>query len=73
MESSDLVKALKEVPECRLRLLELAREAVKKDGTLDDDMLMNRYKEIKEAADEAEDYARETQEAVRCLMDLVKG
>ena len=67
MDSIEFVQALKEVPEVRLRIIDLAREAVKEDGSLDSEMLAFQGVEIKEAIAQAEEYARETAEALRCL------
>lgn len=69
----DLVQALKEVPECRLRLLEIAREVLNEKGVLDTDLAANRSKEIAEASEEAEAYAKETHDAVQDLYVLKEG
>lgn len=70
IEPADLIRALKEVPEQKLKLLDLAREAAK-DGSLDTDMLAYRHKEVKEAADEAESYSAETRKLVTVLKELL--
>ena len=72
-DSFDPLRVLKEVPECRLRLLEIAREVLNEDGTFDDKIVANRYKEIEEASAAAEAYARETQTAVRSLRALIES
>lgn len=73
IEPKDLVNALEEVPVCRLKLLDLARRAVKEDGSLDTDWLAFNHKEIEQASDEAESYAREVSEAIGSLQALAKG
>ena len=70
MDNTELVCILKEVPETRLRLIDLAREAVKEDGSLDYELLAFQQKEVKEAVAEAEEYMQATGEAIRCLRTL---
>lgn len=69
MNSIDMVKVLKGVPECRLRLIELAWNLAREDGSIDSDRLAFYSKEIGEAISEAEAYRDATREAVRCLTD----
>ena len=69
MKTSDIIQALRKVPRCRLRLIELAWEVVGDDGSLDPEKLTFRGKELKEAIDEAEAYAQGTKEAVQCLKE----
>ena len=70
MDVDDLTRVLKEVPECRLRLIELARETVGDDGTPDPEKLGFRRKELEEAIAEAEAYVKATREAVQCLASM---
>ena len=72
MKSEDLVRALKGVPEFRLRLIDLARELVREDGSIDFDKATFYRKEIEEAIGEAEDYSWATREAVRCLREMAR-
>lgn len=69
----DPVAVLKEVPEVHLRIFEIARKAVKPDGSLDTDGLIENMKDIREAAGEAEAYAQETYSAVSFLKFLLRG
>ena len=69
----DLVRALKEVPEVRLRLLELARGLVKEDGSLDMERAAFLGKELEEAIGEAKGYAQATQEMVSCLKQMARS
>lgn len=62
-----MIDALKGVPEARLRLLELAWELVREDGSLDPERASFLAREIEEAIAEAQAYAQSTREAVRCL------
>jgi len=55
----DPLRILKEVPECRLRLLEIAREVLDEDGAIDDRLVGSRLTEIEQASAAAEAYARE--------------
>ncbi len=70
MDVQDLIRVLKEVPEYRLRLIELARETVGDDGSLDPEKLAFRNKELEEAIAEAEAYVKATREAVQCLKSM---
>jgi hypothetical protein len=70
MSNSDLIRILKAVPECHLRIIDLAREAVKADGFIDLELISFRQIELKEAVAEAEAYAEATGEAVRCIKTL---
>jgi len=70
MDAHDLIRVLKEVPECRLRLIELAWEAVGDDGSIDPEKLGFRRKELEEAIAEAEAYAQATRGAVQCLTSM---
>lgn len=73
MQANDLVHALKEVPEARLRLLELARGLVGEDGRLDPDKAAFQSKEIAEAIEEAHAYGEATRRAVRCLREMARS
>jgi len=72
MKSSDLICALKEVPEFRLRLLQLARELVGEDGTIDFEKAAFYRKQTEDAIKEAQGYAQATKEAVRCLREIAR-
>jgi len=67
MKNDDLIRALKEVPETRLRLIDLAWELASQDGSIDFDKATFYGKEIEEAINEAQGYAQATREAVLCL------
>jgi hypothetical protein len=69
MSSSNLIRVLREVPECRLRLIELSWKVVGDDGKVDLSRLTFYSKEIEEALAEAEAYREATRKAVRCLME----
>jgi len=70
IETSDLVRILKELPETRLRILEFCHKVIEKDGNVDPQKVAFYSKELEEATKEAEQYSRETKEAVRCLREL---
>ena len=70
MDTQDLVRLLKEVPECRLHIIKLAWEVVGDDGSPDPDKLGFRSKELKEALAEAEGYGEATKGAVLCLINM---
>lgn len=68
-----MIDALKAVPEARLRLLELAWELLREDGSLDMGRASFLGKELEEAIAEAEGYAEATREAVRCLKMMARS
>ena len=73
MHTAELIRALRQVPQARLRLIEPAREVVREDGTLDSERLAFFSKELLEAIDEARAYARATKETVQCLKTLARS
>lgn len=72
MDTKNLIKDLKALPEVNLKLLQLARESVKKRGGFDHERLKYRYKEVQEASQEAEAYARDTDAAGRFILELME-
>jgi len=66
----NLVEALKQVPEVRLRLIDLAWQVTKDDGSIDADHLLSMSKELEEATHEARAYAEATRKAVSCLRNI---
>ena len=73
IETSDLIRILKEVPETRLRILDLCHKLIGEDGKIDPQKVAFYYKELQEVIEEAEQYSKETKEAVRCLRDLARS
>jgi len=73
MESKDLIRILKQVPEARLRILELCHKVIGKKGDVDPEKVAFYSSELLEATKEAEQYSKETQEAVRCLRELARS
>lgn len=72
METRDLIRILKEVPETRLRILNLCHELIGEDGAVDAEKVAFYSSELLEATKEAEQYSKETREAVRCLRELAR-
>lgn len=70
METEDLIRILKEVPEARLRLFPLAYKVIGEDGTVDPEKVAFYHKELSEAVKEAEAYSEDTKGAVRCLLQM---
>jgi len=70
MESDDIVRILKGLPECRLRLIQLANEVIGEDGGIDRLKSIYHAKELEEAINEAKAYSRATREMVQCLMKM---
>ena len=52
------------------RIIDLAKEAVKADGSIDPELISFRQIELKEAVAEAESYEEATGEAVKCIKIL---
>ena len=71
MTPKDLVSILNTVPERRLRILELAWELVDANGELDENQAVLRMQEIREACQEAEDYAAATKKMVWSLKECL--
>ena len=67
METEDVARALKGVPEARLRLIELARDLVGEDGSLDFKQATFLRQELEDAIREAEGYSQATQGVVWAL------
>jgi len=72
MGTKYLVRILKGLPEKRLRLIELCHKVIGKGGTVDAEKVAFYATEVTEATKEAEQYSRETREAVRCLRKLAR-
>jgi len=72
IETRDLIRILEGIPETRLRILELCHKVVKKDSTIDGEKVAFYAKELVEATKEAEQYSKDTHEAVRCLRELAR-
>ena len=73
MTPEDLIRALQEVPEKRLSILELAWETVDDNGKLDPDKVIRLAAELGAAFEEARAYTRETEKVrwgLRQLTDL---
>ena len=70
METRDLIRILKEVPETRLRIIDLCYKLIGEDGAVDPEKVAFYSSELVEATKEAEQYSKETREAVRCLREL---
>lgn len=66
----DIIKALKQVPEVRLRIIGLAWKVIGEDGTPDLQKMSFYIKELEEAIAEAQGYSSDTRDAVRCLQKM---
>ena len=73
MTAEEIVRALRTVPEKRLRLLELAREVAGEDGSLDMERAAFLRLELEQAIQEAEAYCDATREMVRCLTVMARS
>ena len=67
-----MIQALRQVPETRLRIIELAWKVVREDGTLDPAIMAFYSKELTEAFAEARGYISATEEVVRCLKKIAR-
>lgn len=72
LEAKDLIRILKQLPETRLRILELCGKLVTEEGTIDGEKVAFYSRELTQATKEAEQYSRETQAAVGCLRPLAR-
>jgi hypothetical protein len=70
MDNTTLIEALKRVPETKLRLIAIVREATKEDGSLDIQKLTFDMAELRAAIDEARAYAESVRKTVSCLKNL---
>ncbi|MBI4215908.1 MAG: hypothetical protein HY687_00720 [Chloroflexi bacterium] len=68
-----VVDALRGMPPARLRLIELAWQVVREDGSLDVERASFLRQELAEALAQAEAYGQATREAVRCLRQLARS
>ena len=68
MNPEDLVRILSEMPEVRLRLIDLAWQVIGEDGSLDRDKLAFYATEISDAIKEAQEYAEATKGVVNWLI-----
>ena len=66
----DLVQIIRQVPEKRLRVFELAAELLDEQGEIDPDAAAARQPEVNLAIAEAEAYARATRQALAALRQL---
>ena len=73
METSEIVRALREVPEVRLRLIEVAWKVTRDDGQLDYDVIRTISGALQEAFSEAREYVQSTREAVWALKQIARS
>ena len=73
METSEIVRALRGVPEVRLRLIEVAWKVTGDDGQLDYDVIRSISGALQEAFSEARDYVQSTREAVWALKQIARS
>jgi hypothetical protein len=69
----DLVRILREMPEVKLRLIDLAWQVVGEDGTLDMEKVTFYAKEISDAIKEANAYSDGNKEVLNWLIQLVRS
>ena len=68
-----IIEALKQVPEVRLRIIELAWQVTGEDGSLDVQKMLFHNKELEGAVSEARAYSSATREAARCLREMARS
>ncbi|MDD5700470.1 MAG: hypothetical protein PHU23_00345 [Dehalococcoidales bacterium] len=73
MKPAELVVSLREVPETRLVLIELAWQIYQEVGSFDPAKVAMYHKEIEAAGSESAEYARKTQEMLLCLKELARS
>jgi len=73
MDIPDLIKILKTVPPCHLRLFDYARLVLGEDGEPDSEKVVFYAQEVAEAVSEAEAYANATRSVVEWLGKLARS
>jgi len=73
LETEEIIRQLNSLPETHLRLIELSWTVTNEDGTLDPVQVAFHAEELKQAINEAEAYAKSTQELLGCLIDLTRS
>ncbi|MBI4286315.1 MAG: hypothetical protein HY670_10545 [Chloroflexi bacterium] len=71
MDTDSVLRALRQVPEMRLRLIEMAWGITGEDGSLDLQRVAFYRLEMAEAIGEAQAYVQATREAVHCLREII--
>jgi len=72
METKNLIRLLEDLPETRLRLLELTPKLINEKGELIPDRATFYVNELIEATKEVEQYTDDTRKAVACLKRLAR-
>ena len=72
MTPDELVAILKTVPEARLRLFDLAWELAGPDGALDENKAIPRMGEVRDACQQAGDYANATKKLTGNLRECLR-
>ena len=72
MKPAELVEALREVPETRLALIELAWQIYREAGSFDPNRVSMYHKEIEAAGSQSAEYTRQTREMIGCLKELAR-
>ena len=70
---NSIVQALKNLPEVRLRIIDLAWSVTREDGAIDTDKVCLRGREIVEASEEARAYSDNTKKAVSWLKNMARS
>ena len=73
MDTEQIVEILRQLPEVRLRVLDLAWMVTRDDGSVDREKLLFHARELEEAFQEARAYAEATRESVRCLKSIPRS
>lgn len=72
IETKDLIRILEDLPETRLRLLELTPKLINEMGELIPEKATFYVNELLEAMKEVEEYSEDTRKAVACLKRLAR-
>jgi len=70
MTLEKLLELLKNLPPVHLEIIDLTWKLVGEDGKLDEQKISFYYTEIEKATAQAESYAKETADLIRCLTSL---
>jgi hypothetical protein len=73
MKPAVLIKALKTVPETRLKLIDLAWKIYDENGNFEEESIIKYHKELVEASEEAKAYSERTRRVVGWMKTNLMG
>jgi len=73
METFDLIRTLKTVPEIKLKIIPLSWELVNEHGEIDSDKALAQAKEVEEAVGQAKAYVEGNRRLLSALKDNLRS